>query len=149
ATGTMLVTQHWYSQRKPRRIPMPAPAPAAAYFAQAMGRPTSCPLPVAQNLDALAPILAHDKKVGDSGEFVALGELGAYVWNLPAQRRSLAHFHAQRSTPPYVRGGGILSLQFPDRIAAAQWAGAKGAFLLRSLPDSQNHWHQPTYLNAV
>jgi Dolichyl-phosphate-mannose-protein mannosyltransferase len=149
ATGTILVAQHWYSQRKPRRVPMPSPAPAVAYLAEATGRPASRPVPVAQSVDALGPILALDKKVADSGDFVALGELGTYVWNLPAQRRSLAHFHAQRPSPPYVRGRGTLNLQFPDHIPAAQWAGAKGAFLLRSLPDSQNHWHLPTYLNAV
>jgi len=149
AAGTMLVAQHWYSQRKARRLPMPSPAPAAAYLAEAAGQPASPPLRVAQNTAGLGPILALDKKVADSGDFVALGEVGTYVWNLPAQRRSLAHFHAQRSGPPYVRDRSTFTFQFPDHLPPAQWAGAKGAFLLRSLPDSQNHWHLPTYLNAV
>jgi Dolichyl-phosphate-mannose-protein mannosyltransferase len=149
AGGAVLIVRRHQAEREARRTPLPDAAAVVGPCTQAAGHSADSPLPVAPSLAAVWKLLPPDRHTGASGDFIALGQVGPLVWNVGGERRTLARFHAQCSAPPYLRDGRVLTLQFAEHLPPEQWAGAKGAFVLRALPDALNHEIQPAYYNAL
>jgi Dolichyl-phosphate-mannose-protein mannosyltransferase len=132
AAGTFLVIQRACAHANAQQLDYPDLSPVADYCTRTLAQPDDRPLPIAQDFEALSKVL-DARKANETEYVLSTGQIGPLLWRPGGQDRTLFRLHLQRQASPSVRGKLSEMVQVSAQFSCAEWAGAKGAFLLSAV----------------
>jgi hypothetical protein len=148
AAGTTRLVQRVAALNAAPRVDFPDLAPVAEHYRKKSQPIHGRPLVVVQDLLNFNGYLSIKKGSGDLGDILVHGQVGPLLWNLPHQERALLRLHVQQHASPAIREETSVFVQVPAHLPLGEWAGRRGAFVLRSIPDTQDNFFRPEYLNT-
>jgi hypothetical protein len=149
AIGVVSIARRWYEREKAPRTPFPDLAPVVKQYRQRLKGTKAVPLvyPAIKPLEVLTP-RALARLEEPSMCLVVTGSGSEFLWNVPAEERSVMLLHQQDHARPAFRKGEQFSVEFPCHFPKGAWAGRQGAFLLRSFLIRDEGNLAPDMLNA-
>jgi 4-amino-4-deoxy-L-arabinose transferase-like glycosyltransferase len=148
AAGITLVAQRAHAHHVAPQLEYPDLSPVVEQYRKMSGHAQDSALPVEQQFETLASLLAARERTKDLGGVLTTGRIGPLLWSLDGQERTLFRFHPEKLALPDLRKGRSIIVQVPARFQLNEWAGARGAFVLCSIPDSQGTSHLAQYIGG-
>ncbi|MDR3491477.1 MAG: glycosyltransferase family 39 protein [Gammaproteobacteria bacterium] len=84
--------------------------------------------------------------VPNKADFIFTGTISPFIWNLSGQERVQLKVYAQNKMHPITMGPSSIYLDIPKHIQIKDWAGHRGAFIVRQITDQHNVSNLPYYL---